>query len=246
MYSKALKYLVLVVILLGAILSSQIWQVRDFTFQLLYDLQNDNPIIETSSEVDAILESFEQVSNSRLDQDFKKASKIADAKYRPMLSGAKYYQVPQREIYRKIVGNTRIKDLLSKDQFYRKALFNRSQTLNWLIDLNILYKILELRAVLEGEGYNKDGFRITYGHRTPKYNEDENGASKSRHIKGEAVDMVIKDIDDNGHYTDEDKEIVLKLLEEKIIGGQGGIGRYPGTRVVHMDVRGYRARWDSY
>jgi hypothetical protein len=39
---------------------------------------------------------------------------------------------------------------------------------------------------------------------------------------------------------------VLDLLEKEIIKSSGGIGRYPGTRAVHFDVRGYKARWDSY
>lgn len=58
--------------------------------------------------------------------------------------------------------------------------------------------------------------------------------------------MVIKDVNQDGQYTDDDKQLVIDLLERKIIKNQGGIGKYPGTRVVHMDVRGYKARWDSY
>ncbi len=45
---------------------------------------------------------------------------------------------------------------------------------------------------------------------------------------------------------DEQKEIVIDLLETKVIKNKGGIGKYPGTKIVHMDVRGYRARWDTY
>lgn len=46
--------------------------------------------------------------------------------------------------------------------------------------------------------------------------------------------------------TAEDKQIVLDFLDKEIIGNKGGIGLYPGTKAVHFDVRGHRARWNSY
>jgi len=64
--------------------------------------------------------------------------------------------------------------------------------------------------------------------------------------EGEAVDIKIGDINQDGFANQEDKTIVLDLLEKQIIKNTGGIGRYPGTLSVHYDVRGYRARWDSY
>jgi len=42
------------------------------------------------------------------------------------------------------------------------------------------------------------------------------------------------------------KKIILDILENKVIGDQGGIGRYPGTMSVHFDVRGFKARWDKH
>ncbi|MEL6669954.1 MAG: hypothetical protein AAFP08_13345, partial [Bacteroidota bacterium] len=80
----------------------------------------------------------------------------------------------------------------------------------------------------------------------PKENASAGGASLSRHILGQAIDMLIGDINRDGRYTDIDKQIVLDIANQDIIGDRGGIGRYPGTRTVHIDVRGYRARWDSY
>jgi uncharacterized protein YcbK (DUF882 family) len=38
----------------------------------------------------------------------------------------------------------------------------------------------------------------------------------------------------------------LDLLENEIIKNDGGIGLYPGTDRVHYDIRGTRARWNSY
>jgi len=35
-------------------------------------------------------------------------------------------------------------------------------------------------------------------------------------------------------------------LEKKVIKNEDGLGLYPGTQSVHYDVRGVRARWDSF
>jgi len=50
----------------------------------------------------------------------------------------------------------------------------------------------------------------------------------------------------DGKSTKEDKDIVLDTLEKKVIKNEGGLGSYPGTQSVHYDVRGVRARWDSF
>ena len=65
-------------------------------------------------------------------------------------------------------------------------------------------------------------------------------------IVGEALDLRINDINDDGRRTQADKQIVLDLLEQHIIKDKGGIGKYPGTMSVHFDVRGYKARWDRH
>ena len=225
---------------------SQLWQIRNLVFQISYDLINENEYVETKEEIDQILSNFNQIGVERLDDSYKLETKISDPNYQKMLSGTSYYLVPQNMIYKRIAGKTRIKDVISRDQFYKSSFFNTSTDLVWLIDKRILYNIIELRKELEKRSYNKDGFWVRHGYRTPKYNEEVNGASKSRHIKGEAGDMVIQDINGDGKYTEEDKSIVIEILENRIIKDKGGIGKYPGTRTVHMDVRGYRARWDSY
>jgi uncharacterized protein YcbK (DUF882 family) len=65
-------------------------------------------------------------------------------------------------------------------------------------------------------------------------------------FKGEAVDIVIDDINKDGYANKTDKDIILDLLENEIIKNDGGIGLYPGTDRVHYDIRGTRARWNSY
>ena len=66
-----------------------------------------------------------------------------------------------------------------------------------------------------------------------------------RHVGAKLIADPEDDVDGDGRYTDADKTIVLDLCEKDIIADKGGIGRYPGTRSIHIDVRGYRARWDQ-
>ena len=115
-----------------------------------------------------------------------------------------------------------------------------------MIDEKLPKAVLSLQQELRKLGHDHNGFKITYGHRSPIKNELVKGAKSSKHIMGQAVDIVINDIDRDGKYTEKDKNIVLDIAERIVIGNKGGIGRYPGTRTVHLDVRGSRARWDSY
>ena len=164
-----------------------------------------------------------------------------------MLENGTYYRVRGDQIFQFVVGDFRIKHFLPRDDYYYAHLnsLQKEDQLNWLINKELLYKILALQDALFEKDYNETGFTIVNGFRHPNYNAQVGGASKSRHIKGEAVDISIGDINDDGWANQKDKEIVLDLLEKKIIRAEGGIGKYPGTMSVHFDVRGYRARWDQ-
>ncbi len=245
MLKKTLKILVGVSIIY-LLLFLFIWQIRDYTYQFLYDSSNEIPNIYEQSQVDEILATFKTIKIAHLDESFKEKSKIQDPEYLNMHEGAFYYLVMPKDIYRKIAGSVRIKDIVSRDEFYISSIMDRSKPIYLRIDKRLLYKIIELVKKLEENGYSGNGFKVHCGYRTPSYNENVGGASRSRHIKGEAVDMTIYDINKDGKYTNVDKQIIVDLLEKEIIKGQGGIGLYPGTNIVHMDVRGYHARWDTY
>lgn len=68
--------------------------------------------------------------------------------------------------------------------------------------------------------------RIVSGHRCSWWNRRVGGASSSRHLKGQAVDLVA------GYATETQAEHA----------GFRGIGRR-GRWAVHVDVRPRRARW---
>ncbi len=72
--------------------------------------------------------------------------------------------------------------------------------------------------------------------------------SKSQHLKGNAIDIVVLDINNDGIYDSKDVDIATRILE-KIIRNQGGIGTYKTERflwnrqMIHIDCRGHKSRW---
>lgn len=67
------------------------------------------------------------------------------------------------------------------------------------------------------------------GYRTPAYNKKCGGSPKSQHMEGTAADISVVGI------------VPKKLAELAEAIGFDGIGIYP--TFVHVDVRGFRARW---
>ena len=74
---------------------------------------------------------------------------------------------------------------------------------------------------------------ITSGYRPPAYNRKVGGVSNSTHIDGLAADIY-------SDYLD-----VSELWEicDQVIGERGGVGYYPTQGFIHVDLRGYKARW---
>ena len=76
------------------------------------------------------------------------------------------------------------------------------------------------------------------------------GASRnSRHLRGDAIDVVVLDVNGDGDADRADVDIVYGILERQLIRDVGGIGTYKGEhdffsrQMVHFDLRGHRARW---
>lgn len=215
--------------------------------RMLYDLKHKPQAVQSKKDINKVLKTLEHISYKNLSSEYLKLTKSDEPKYKRMLQSSTYYLVKKSDLFRPIVGRFRIQDFIPKDEFYGRLILNKSNAtdLVWLLNKKLLYKMLELLETLEKENYDSTAFVIRRGHRHPAWNEKVGGASKSRHIMGEAVDIVIGDIDKNGVANDKDKAIVLELLDKKIIKNGGGVGKYPGTKTVHFDVRGHRARWDK-
>jgi len=237
-------FLATLLLLLSVFLTAN-WRTMDFVHEKNYDLFNINEPVESSADLKRLLNHLPQVSYEDLADEYKKFSKSNRKKYKAMLQGEKYYKVHRHDLNKYIVGDFRMKEFMPKDKYYKKCIKD-DDFVYWLMDEKLLTALLNLQQELEEGGYDKCGFTISNAHRHPRENERIGGAKMSRHMKGQAIDLSIGDINGDGKYTKKDKDIVLKICDEKVIANNGGIGRYPGTRTVHIDVRGKRARWDSF
>ena len=124
--------------------------------------------------------------------------------------------------------------------------------------------ILKLELILEKvnkKGYSCNIFHIMSGYRTPHYNKSIGNVKYSRHCWGDAADIFIDedpkdemmdDLNKDGKINHKDARVLYDIIDEMY--GEpgyenfvGGLGRYKKTSshgpFVHVDVRGYRARW---
>ena len=77
------------------------------------------------------------------------------------------------------------------------------------------------------------------------------GASKSKHLDGDAIDFLVFDVNGDGKRNSKDVDIVTALLENEIMQGRGGIGTYKNEnsfidrQMVHIDCRSVMTRWSK-
>ncbi|MCA9770795.1 MAG: hypothetical protein KC466_00210 [Myxococcales bacterium] len=124
--------------------------------------------------------------------------------------------------------------------------------------------LLKLELILEEvnkRGFRADGFHVMSGYRTPAYNAAIGNGIYSRHLWGGAADIfidvnpadgVMDDLNGDGRIDVEDSGVLKDIVEslhdrplyERFIGG---LARYVPTPAhgpfVHVDARGWRARW---
>ncbi|MEM9528814.1 MAG: D-Ala-D-Ala carboxypeptidase family metallohydrolase [Bacteroidota bacterium] len=213
--------------------------------QIFFDLIYQDSVITTTKEVDAVLASFPTILQKDLPHNYLEQAGLNTTRFKK-LSRKKFYVLRKRDLYRKIAGTVRIRDVFPVDgNTYSLTIFS-GEKLYWGIDPAILYKVVELRNILMSQDLDGDAFWVRYGHRHPALNEAVGGAPISRHISGDALDLVIEDINNDGKADALDKAIVLAICEKRLIGNHGGIGRYPWSQTIHIDLRGRRARWDSH
>lgn len=98
------------------------------------------------------------------------------------------------------------------------------------VDPLLVQALEEIRCYLEGAKIT-----ILSGYRNPEYNRSVGGVPDSAHIDGLAADIKAE------------VETFAELLKacDHIISNQGGVGAYPDKGFVHIDIRGYRSRWEA-
>ncbi|MFZ2490336.1 MAG: hypothetical protein WA208_02520 [Thermoanaerobaculia bacterium] len=149
----------------------------------------------------------------------------------------------------------RLRDFLTKDQgnVWPKYL---------LLDPKLIDKLELTLQELENEGVDVRHVTVMSGFRTPRYNHSggntEGRANLSRHMYGDGADVFVDndrngnmdDINRDGRVDTRDAEMMgraAEAVERKHPGLVGGVGVYSACcghgPFLHVDVRGYRARW---
>lgn len=77
---------------------------------------------------------------------------------------------------------------------------------------------------------------VNCAYRCPKQNVAVGGVKDSQHLRGKAADLH------QGRLTN--AQFASKAAKVPAFN-KGGIGMYPSQRFVHVDFRGYVARWDE-
>ena len=124
-----------------------------------------------------------------------------------------------------------------------------------------LLKLELLQNELHKMGHKFERFTIMSGYRTPFYNAMiGNDTSYSRHVYGDAMDIYIDkdhsgsmdDLNRDGRVNAEDARLVMRVAEKIDRSAEwgwlkGGAGLYRANSAhgpyVHVDARGYIARW---
>ena len=117
--------------------------------------------------------------------------------------------------------------------------------------------LVALERVLEQvntRGFRADTLHVMSGFRTPFYNRAIGNVPYSRHVYGDAADIfvdvnpadgVMDDLDGNGTVDLRDASLLADIVESLAL--PGGLASYGATAAhgpfVHLDLRGYRARW---
>jgi hypothetical protein len=123
--------------------------------------------------------------------------------------------------------------------------------------------LLKLEMVIEqvnDQGYTCTGLAVMSGYRTPFYNKAIGNVANSRHVFGDASDVYIDenndgqmdDLNKDGVSDKKDARVLYNIIDklrnnawyEPYIGGLGLYGRTSShPAFVHVDVRGFVARW---
>ncbi len=114
----------------------------------------------------------------------------------------------------------------------------------------IVAKLESLIGTLGHDGYKVGTLRLLSAYRTPGYNRAiGNVTSRSRHIHGDAADVLADDFNGDGRIDRSDARILMAAVDklDKDPTYRGGASMYPPSGghgwFVHTDTRGTAVRW---
>jgi len=125
------------------------------------------------------------------------------------------------------------------------------------LDPALLMKLEAIQDELNDLKIPCDRLTIMSGYRTPPYNRRLGNVKFSRHTYGDAADIYVDqdgdgrmdDLNKDGKINIQDAQMLRTVIERVEDRGAplGGIGVYPPKKgrgpFVHVDTRGFRARW---
>ena len=129
-----------------------------------------------------------------------------------------------------------------------------------VIKESLLVLLEGLVQEVQQAGYPIDTFDVISGYRTPYYNKSIGNVANSRHVYGDAMDFFVDldgdgamdDLNGDGENNRADVDVLFRIVDNYKRQPQnallvGGGGRYYKAAhhggFVHVDARGFRARW---
>jgi uncharacterized protein YcbK (DUF882 family) len=168
-----------------------------------------------------------------------------------------FIEVTQENAGTHVSEHFRLQDFLTHDQpnVWPKYL---------VLQQTLVDKLELVLSDLAQHGYDVHGVKVLSGFRTPQYNYTggvtTGRANLSRHMYGDAADIYIDDdgdgqmddLDHDGKISVADSRVVeaavdrVEAAHPELVGGAGVYTAAPGHGpFIHIDVRGYRARWSG-
>ncbi len=199
--------------------------------------------ILTYNGIDSVLNTFEKILFENLPTDYISFAGYDKWYKSAEMKGKLFYKISGSDTLKTLVGHFTIGDFLPKDDVHYKNQRGVG-TLNYLsLDTSVIHRLLDLILLLREKKYS-DALLIKDGFRYPSFNMRTGGVINSQHQYGNAIDIAIGDVNNDGKYNENiDKKIVIDLFDQKILKNKGGVGYYTGTNVVHFDTRVKYARW---
>jgi len=148
--------------------SAKDWRVQEPFYHIYYILTQGNQRVNDKDELDKLLASFKLIEYKDLIEEYKSYTKTESANYKNLLKNKSYYGIRRKDIFKNIVGPIKVRELVSKDKYYRASIKDGSKEYMWLISKELLLKLFNLRKALEQDGYNPNAMTITNGHKHPK------------------------------------------------------------------------------
>jgi hypothetical protein len=157
-------------------------------------------------------------------------------------------------------------DTRVSDHFRLRDFLTHDQASVWpkflVLEMRNVDKLELVLADLQSRGIDVSGVTVMSGFRTPQYNKSGGNpagrAGLSRHMYGDAADILIDsnhdgvmdDLNHDGRSNIDDARVISQAVDRveaahpELIGGAGVYPPESGHGpFIHIDSRGYRARW---